>query len=261
MKFFAIVSVSLSLLSIVNAAPIITKRRFGQEHTQLADKTYQDMKDAVQGTKFEEETGNMSGAAVRALLAKAPKCEQQDVADQCVDIAKKAGTEVSKDIQDKLIPVCQTYRKLERNTPKDGQPSELCDRAPRNKELNGLTQAQDPTNANSSPPATNPPATNPATDPPATNTGDAVPNDNEAFNKPVGGVQMPLITKLSGDPQGNFEVNGNKFQQEGAAHNRQCDIQHNLCFNKFNSGDRSFQGSDCDNQNNVCKDGPSVFAA
>ncbi|CAG8541884.1 2306_t:CDS:2 [Diversispora eburnea] len=229
MKLFAVVSVALSLLSIINAAPVnLTKRRFGQEHTPLADKTYQDMKDAVAGTTFEQVTGDLSGEAVRALLARAPKCQQQDVADKCIDIAHQIGEEVSKDREATLIPVCQTYRKLERNTPNEGQPSELCDRPPRNKELED----------------------------------DAVPNDNEAFNNPVGGVQMPLITKLSpGGPEGNFQVKDSKFQQEGAAHNRQCDVQHNACFDKFNAGDRSFQGSDCDEQNNVCKAGPPVFAA
>ncbi|RHZ76933.1 hypothetical protein Glove_187g69 [Diversispora epigaea] len=265
MKLFAVVSVGLSLLSIINAAPIIAKRRFGQEHTPLADKTYQDMKDAVAGTTFEEVTGNLSGAAVRALLAKAPACDQQDVADQCVDIAKQIGKEVSKDREATLIPVCQTYRKLERNTPNVGQASELCNKEPRNAELKGLVQAQDPTGTGSTPPPkTDPPKTEdpPKTDPPKTDdpkTDD--PTENEAFTNPVGGVQMPKITKLSpGGSDGNFEVNGSKFQQVGAAHNRQCDIQHNLCFNKFNAGDRSFQGSDCDNQNNVCKAGPPVFA-
>ncbi|RHZ76934.1 hypothetical protein Glove_187g68 [Diversispora epigaea] len=275
MKLFAVVSVGLSLLSIINATPLdLTKRRFGQEHTKLADKTYQAMKDAVKGTKFEEVTGNLSGEAVRALLAKAPTCEQQDVADKCVDIAHQLGKEVSKDREKKLICVCQTYRKLERNTPKAGQPSKLCDRPPRNKELKGLVQAQDPTgpkthSTKKSHPTTTKSKTHPTTKkshptttkskthptPPPENT------DNEAFKHPVGGVQMPLIIKLvHGGPDGDFQVLNSKFQQKDTAHNRQCDVQHNLCFNKFNAGDRSFQGSDCDNQNNVCKAGPPVFA-
>lgn len=68
---------------------------------------------------------------------------------------------------------------------------------------------------------------------------------------------MPKIVRKDGD----FFVKGNKFNGSvDAAHNRQCDIQHNLCFDKFNSGDRSFTGADCDNQTNVCKSGPPVFA-
>lgn len=92
MKFLPIISVALSLLSIANAAPLdFTKRRFGQEHTPEADATYQAMKDIAAGTTFEASLGNLSGDAVNALLARADKCAQQDVADRCVDIAKIMG--------------------------------------------------------------------------------------------------------------------------------------------------------------------------
>ncbi|CAI2190079.1 8743_t:CDS:1, partial [Funneliformis geosporum] len=80
--------------------------------------------------------------------------------------------------------------------------------------------------------------------------------ENVAESDPVGGVKMPKIEKVDG----GFEVNGNKFINIEAAQGRQCDIQHNLCFNKFNGGDRSFSGADCDNQTNVCKSGSPVFA-
>ncbi|RHZ76931.1 hypothetical protein Glove_187g67 [Diversispora epigaea] len=240
MKLFAVVSIGLFLPSIINAAPIVTKRRFGVEHTQEADQTYEVMKNAGKGTKFEDATGSLVNDAVLALLANAEVCDQQKVAERCIDLARQIGAEVDKSRETTLISACQTYRTLERNTPVAGQPSELCTIPVVNKELEGLTQRQDPTGLQ---------------------TKLRRQNDNVAFTNPVGGVQMPKITKLSpGGSDGNFEVNGSKFQQVGAAHNRQCDIQHNLCFNKFNAGDRSFQGSDCDNQNNVCKAGPPVFA-
>ncbi|CAG8707839.1 35571_t:CDS:2, partial [Gigaspora margarita] len=134
-----------STLSLtINAVPLggslnaLEKRRFGQEHTPQADKTFQDVKDIAQGTQLEAEAGNLSGAMVRALLAKAPACDQQNQADNVIDLGKKLGG----DKLNQMIKVAQTYRQLERNTPNAGQPSELCTT---NKELDGLTQAQDPT--------------------------------------------------------------------------------------------------------------------
>ncbi|CAG8576478.1 13427_t:CDS:2, partial [Dentiscutata erythropus] len=361
----------------VNASPTnlknrrnLEKRRFGQEHTPQADATFQEVKDIAQGTDKEEQAGNLSGAMVRALLAKAPACDQQDRADEVIDLGKELGG----DKLNQMVKVAQAYRQLERNTPKDGQPSALCNKAPRNKELDGLTQAQDPTGgasntqdpnaqnpANTQTPTTQDPtggasntqdpnAQNPAntqtpttqdpnskgnicTSPADPNTtgmpkgkkakkdkkkkkknngkknngkknngkknngkknllittnnvtssvnptstngavnADAVPsstptctptstptsdssqnNQNPAFANPVGGVQMPLITKNS---DGTFDVNGNNFKNIGAAQNRQCDIQHNACFNKLNGGDKSITNTDCDNQDNVCKSGP-----
>ncbi|CAG8591569.1 11760_t:CDS:2, partial [Diversispora eburnea] len=97
---------------------------------------------------------------------------------------------------------------------------------PRNKELKGLTQVQDPNGLNSS------------SSLPPENAGD----DNEAFNNPVCGAQMPLITKLiPGGPEGNFH--------------------YNACFDKLISGDLNLQGSDCNSQINVCKSGAPVFSA
>src|ERR1043165_8900841 len=117
------------------------KRRFGVEHTPEADATFQEVKDLAQGSDKEAEAGNLSGAMVRALLAKAPACDQQDRADEVIDLGLKFGGEKLK----QYIAVAKRYRQLERNTPNAGQPSELCDKEPRNKELEGLTQAQDPT--------------------------------------------------------------------------------------------------------------------
>ncbi|CAG8508668.1 12681_t:CDS:2 [Ambispora gerdemannii] len=155
-------TITFAIATVTLAAPIeLTKRRFGQEHTARADGDFQKMKDIAQGTGFEAQLGDLSGAAVRALLAKAPACDQQDVADQTIDIARQIGLQGKSDSKQKekdLIEVAKDYRTLERNTPNVGQPSELCTK---NSELNGLVQAQDPTG---SPPA-DPPA-DPA-DPPA----------------------------------------------------------------------------------------------
>jgi hypothetical protein len=142
MKSKLVLAVFLSLAITSQAIPMeFDKRRFGQEHTPKADATYEAVRDLSQGTGKEEQAGNLSGAMVRALLAKAPTCDQQDRADEIIDLAYEIGG-VKKE---KLIKVAKTYRQLERNTPKEGQPSELCKKSPRHQELDGLVQEQDPT--------------------------------------------------------------------------------------------------------------------
>ncbi|CAG8671353.1 9746_t:CDS:2 [Cetraspora pellucida] len=229
MKFLTVISACLVLSLTINAAPMgLEKRRFGQEHTPAADATFQEIKDIAQGTGTEAQAGNLSGAMVRALLAKAPACDQQDRADEIIDLAEQLGGNKKK----QLIKLAKTYRQLERNTPNAGQPSELCKEKPRHKELNGLKQAQDPTG---SPKSSDPKTGDPKASDPTTTVG------GEQF-------KMPKITKDGAQ----FVVNGNKFQNLDAAHGRQCDIQ-------FNGGDRSFSGADCDNQTNVCKSGAPIF--
>src|ERR1051325_11056035 len=90
MKFTIIYAVFLSLFAINQATPL-DKRRFGQEHTPKADATYQAVKDIAHGTDKEEQAGNLSGAMVRALLAKAPVCDQQDRADEVIDLGYSLG--------------------------------------------------------------------------------------------------------------------------------------------------------------------------
>src|SRR5436305_3023118 len=142
MKPTSIFGVILSLVVATQASPMyLNKRRFGVEHTPEADKTFQDVKDLAQGSDKEAQAGNLSGAMVRALLAKAPACDQQDRADEVIDLGRTFGGQKEQD----FIAVAKTYRQLERNTPQAGQPSELCNKPPKNKELDGLTQAQDPT--------------------------------------------------------------------------------------------------------------------
>ncbi|CAG8582636.1 2300_t:CDS:2, partial [Cetraspora pellucida] len=225
MKFLTVISACLVLSLTINAAPMgLEKRRFNQEHTPAADATFQEIKDIAQGTGMEGPAGDLSGAMVRALLAKAPACDQQDRADEIIELCQQLGGEKEK----QMVKLAKTYRQLERNTPKAGQPSELCDKEPRNKELKGLKQAQDPTgNPKNADPATG----EPKTGDPATAVGGEECADkknkkkkeckNTAETKPVGEVKMPKITK-DGD---QFVVNGNKFQNLDAAHGRQCDIQ------------------------------------
>ncbi|CAG8618120.1 2210_t:CDS:2 [Funneliformis mosseae] len=115
------------------AIAAVTDGRFTQEHTPAAEATFRGMRAAAVGTPFGERLGDLSGLAVDNLLAGAPACGQQNVAD-------------------KLIKIAIAYRKLERNTPLLGQPSNFCDKRPKNKELIGVFQAQDPTKVNKRPP-------------------------------------------------------------------------------------------------------------
>lgn len=116
--------------------------RFGQQNKQ--DGVLDTMKALPPAGDKSAYTGNLSGAFVRSLLAKAPACDQQDVCDNFVDMANIIGEEGDTETKTKMIEIAKQLRKAERNTPNDGQPSAKCDRPPRNKELDGLTQDQDP---------------------------------------------------------------------------------------------------------------------
>jgi hypothetical protein len=234
MKLISFFAVFLSLVVIIQA-------RFGQEHTKKAEATYAGVRDTSQGTGKEEQAGNLSGAMVRALLAAAPTCDQQDRADEIIDLGISVGGKKKKE----FIKFARAYRQLERNTPHPGQPSKLCKKTPRHKELRGLKQAQDPTGKKEK---------------------KCTKHDkkckkhkggkNKAETNPVGGVKMPKIIRKNHD----YYVNGNAFNGDvDAAHERQCNIQRNKCLDKFNGGDRSFTFKDCEDQTIVCKDGPPVF--
>ncbi|CAG8571498.1 789_t:CDS:1 [Paraglomus occultum] len=94
-------------------------------------------------------------------------------------------------------------------------------------------------------------------DPQDTTTGST---GNPAADNPLGGIQMPFIKK---NADGTFGVNAFTFQNEAAAHDRQCAIQHNKCADGFNldkNPDIPSVGA-CDTQQTACNAGPSVFVA
>lgn len=94
--------------------------------------------------------GTLSGDAVQPLLAGAPECAQQDMADRMIDIAK---TQLQDgDVGKKLIELAKIYRQTERNTFPDYSSAStpdtnslFCQKEPKNPELSGLTQAQSKT--------------------------------------------------------------------------------------------------------------------
>ncbi|KAL4263123.1 hypothetical protein AB1N83_005260 [Pleurotus pulmonarius] len=116
-------------------------RRFGQENPPVIAK----LSAACPG----QICGVLAGAAITPLLAAQPECSQQDHADAIIDAAKQfdAATQAN------MIALAIEYRQAEKNTPPDfttnpptPRNSVFCQKAPKNPELNGLVQAQDPAN-------------------------------------------------------------------------------------------------------------------
>ncbi|KAK0204895.1 hypothetical protein DFS33DRAFT_1382785 [Desarmillaria ectypa] len=124
-----------------NRAVYLHPRRFGQEHPAVIDK----LSAACPG----EVCGTLAGAAITPLLAAQPECSQQDMADKIID----AAAQFDANTQANMIELAIEYRQAEKNTPPDfsTQPSTprnsvFCQTAPKNSQLNGLVQAQDPAN-------------------------------------------------------------------------------------------------------------------
>ncbi|KAF8213922.1 hypothetical protein K438DRAFT_1564028 [Mycena galopus ATCC 62051] len=120
----------------------IYPRRFGQDHPAVLTK----LRAACGGGVC----AKLAGGAVTPLLAKSAQCTQQDFADQIIDTAK---SQFNGTTQATLIALAVEYRKTEKNTPPDFKTkpetfrnSVFCQTAPKNAELNGLVQAQDPAN-------------------------------------------------------------------------------------------------------------------
>ncbi|KAJ8518476.1 hypothetical protein ONZ45_g4457 [Pleurotus djamor] len=96
-----------------------------------------------------EVCGALAGAAITPLLAAQPECSQQDLADDIID----ASAQFDAATQANMIAIAIEYRQAEKNTPPDFSTnpptlrnSVFCQKAPRNPQLNGLVQAQDPAN-------------------------------------------------------------------------------------------------------------------
>jgi hypothetical protein len=85
----------------------------------------------------------LRGDAIVPVLANAGACDQQRHAELFVDFAKTffPGNKTNELL---FIKIAQDYRVMERNTNQDGKCSPICLEIPRNSELLGLIQAQDP---------------------------------------------------------------------------------------------------------------------
>ncbi|XP_006459399.1 hypothetical protein AGABI2DRAFT_191384 [Agaricus bisporus var. bisporus H97] len=124
-----------------NKPVFLDPRRFGQEQPPVLQK----LQNACPG----QVCGVLAGQAVTPLLAAQPECSQQDMADQIIDACRQFDV----DTQANMIAIAKEYRQVEKNTPPDFSTnpptlrnSVFCQKAPRNSELEGLVQAQDPAN-------------------------------------------------------------------------------------------------------------------
>ncbi|KAF9474235.1 hypothetical protein BDN70DRAFT_885017 [Pholiota conissans] len=116
-------------------------RRFGQEQPAVLTKIRNACPGAVCGT--------LAGQAVTPLLAAQPECSQQDMADAIIDASKQFDAATAA----LMVAAAVEYRQVEKNTPPDFttnpptlRNSVFCQKAPKNVQLNGLVQAQDPAN-------------------------------------------------------------------------------------------------------------------
>ncbi|CAE6475113.1 unnamed protein product [Rhizoctonia solani] len=116
-------------------------RRFGQEQNPAIA----ELSSACNGATC----GVLAGKAVGTLLAASPECAQQDLADDIIDAAREQDATT----QAKMIDIAKRFRQAEKNTPPDfttnpptNRNSVFCQTPPRNAELVGLNQAQDPAN-------------------------------------------------------------------------------------------------------------------
>lgn len=117
-------------------------RRFGQENPAVIGQ----LSSACEG----QVCGVLAGQAISTLLAASPECAQQDMADDIIDAARK---QTDPAVTAKMIELAKTFRQAEKNTPPDfttnpptNRNSVFCQTPPRNSELVGLNQAQDPAN-------------------------------------------------------------------------------------------------------------------
>lgn len=153
--FFNIPFATLSVLSLTASAlgremilerdgrgVFLSKRRFGQENPAVIG----DVSKACGGGAC----GTISGSAISTLLAASPECAQQDKADEMIDLAN---TLTNANEKTALIAAAIKFRQAEKNTPPDfttnpptPRNSVFCQKAPKNAQLNGLVQAQDPAN-------------------------------------------------------------------------------------------------------------------
>jgi len=140
-----------SILSIALLA-IAAEAKFGNE----ASSTFQDVLAKIRAgcEGVGGACSSLAGDVISGILAAAPECAQQDLADKIVDTAKTAPA----DKKAQLIEAAKLYRTHEKNTEPnfnvrvngaaEDRKSFFCQKAPKNAELNGLVQDQSPAAAN-----------------------------------------------------------------------------------------------------------------
>ncbi|CAG8747659.1 5896_t:CDS:2 [Gigaspora margarita] len=144
MKFYIIVVV-LALFYVVDA-------RYGQEEKpkeikELEKFTIPGSDESGDFADINGYFGDLSGRVNECLLINAPPCCVQHQCDKVFDVAFYIGHTIGKkNLQAKLVKLCQNLVMAEKNTPNLGQRSIPCPEKPRHKELDGFAKKikQDP---------------------------------------------------------------------------------------------------------------------
>ncbi|KAF9485474.1 hypothetical protein BDN70DRAFT_823624, partial [Pholiota conissans] len=124
--FLGLVAVAAS----VNAAPVVLNKRIAQV---IADSTH-DWEQACLAANGGQRCNPLSITAFSTLLAAPGPCEQQDAADQMINLSKELGSS-------DMIRLTQLFVQQPRNSP-NSVATPYCQKAPQNAELNGLFQCQ-----------------------------------------------------------------------------------------------------------------------
>ncbi|KAL2917186.1 hypothetical protein HK105_203250 [Polyrhizophydium stewartii] len=134
---------TIALAAVASASLPLAAARFQNENDPAFKAILAEIHDSVcVGSKFNAgECPTAAGAAISTVLAAASACAQQDAADGFIDLANKGVTDTAK--KARFIVLAQQFRAHERNSvPNPCSP--ICDRPPKNKQLLGIIQAQDP---------------------------------------------------------------------------------------------------------------------
>ncbi|KZT24474.1 hypothetical protein NEOLEDRAFT_1179160 [Neolentinus lepideus HHB14362 ss-1] len=122
---------ALCAIYAVSAAPVSFQKRIAQT---IADSTAQ-WEQACLKAGGGQQCNPISQTAFTSLLAAGKNCDQQDAADQMIDLAKQLNNDAD------MIRLAQIFVQQPRNAP-DSLQVPYCETAPKNQELNGLFHCQ-----------------------------------------------------------------------------------------------------------------------
>lgn len=130
MKYSVLVT-SILALPVVTARPALLVKRISQQISASTQPWVQACQTAGGGSQC----NTISQKAFSTLLAAAGPCDQQNAADDMIDLAKSLNSNA------KMIQLAQVFAQQPRNSP-DSLSVPYCQQAPKNTELNGLFQCQ-----------------------------------------------------------------------------------------------------------------------
>jgi len=127
--------VQLSLLALALAAASVQGAPLTKRIAQVISDSTKQWEAACDAAGGGLQCNPVAVAAFGTLLAAAGPCDQQNGADNMIDLAKQHGNDPN------MIKFAQIFAQQPRNTP-SSQSVQYCQQAPKNSELNGLFQCQ-----------------------------------------------------------------------------------------------------------------------